>query len=338
MASLFTSRRAIIITNPTVSNLYGAVISGSLQKAGFSVHILEVPEGEKYKSLETAAELYDRLVSLGARRFEPIVALGGGVIGDLAGFVAATYMRGVPYIQIPTSLLAQVDSSVGGKVAVNHPQGKNLIGCFYQPRAVFIDLETLATLPERQLKAGLAEVIKYSFIRNDGFLSFLEKNLNLILELNRPILLEIVKRCCQIKAKVVEEDEKDLGTRAILNYGHTIGHAIEALGGYEKYLHGEAISIGMVGAAWIACELGFLKREEVERHEEILSRVGLPTKLSEFSESQVIDQMQWDKKWVSEKSRFVLLEKIGSPILYSDVPVSVIKKALRRLSLERRGE
>lgn len=331
IASLFTSQRATIISNSTISSLYAGIVFESLKEVGFRCHTLEVPEGEKYKSLETAADLYDRLIALNARRFDPIIALGGGVIGDLVGYVAATYMRGVPYVQIPTSLLAQVDSSVGGKVAVNHSRGKNLIGCFYQPRLVFIDLDTLQTLPARELRAGLAEVVKYSFLRNSGFLSYLEKNVDSILELNKPVLLEIVKRCCQIKARIVEEDEKDLGTRAILNYGHTIGHAIEALSGYEKYRHGEAISIGMVAAAWIAHRLGFLKRDDAERHEKILNRLGLPTAIKNMSDSSILDQMRWDKKWVSQKSRFVLLEKIGSPILCNDVPQSTIRKVLDNL-------
>ncbi|MDI6821388.1 MAG: 3-dehydroquinate synthase [Actinomycetota bacterium] len=320
-------RKVIVITNPTILNLFGEVVRESFLKARFEYHFLEVPDGEEYKSLEMASKLYDELLAVDAQRFDPIIAFGGGVIGDLAGFVAATYMRGVPLVQVPTTLLAQVDSSVGGKVAVNHPRGKNLIGCFYQPNFVLTDAATLKTLPKLELKAGFAEVIKYGFLQGEEFLSFLEKNLESILKLDEELVSRVVSECCRIKARIVEEDERDFGRRAILNYGHTIGHAIEALTGYRRFLHGEAISVGMVCAAFIAHEFGLIDRSLVDRHIRLLKRAGLPLKLPELDANAILNQIVVDKKRRGEANIFVLLKAVGSPVVMG-ISSRIVSKAL----------
>lgn len=331
---LIPARRAIVITNSTVGNLFGPIVRSSLENAGIASDLLEVPDGEEFKSLEVASALYQRLVSINAHRYDPIVTLGGGVIGDLAGFVAATYMRGVPLIQVPTTLLAQVDSSVGGKVAVNLPQGKNLVGCFYQPSLVYIDVSALKSLPEREFRSGLAEVVKYGFIGDADFLAFIEANVDRILNLNEEILEKVVIRSCSIKAHFVELDEKDRGIRAHLNYGHTIGHALEAMSEYRKYLHGEAVSIGMVAAARISHYLGMLQGAEVERHEGIISRLGLPRGLGGVKASRIKEQMEIDKKFTGEANRFVLLKRIGEATVAEGVAQEIIDKVLLELGAE----
>ncbi len=313
---LVLSRRAFIVSNPIVFDLYGNKVSQSLKKAGFEVNLLMVPDGEKYKSLETSYKLYNQLIEHNAGRFDVVIALGGGVIGDLTGFVAATYMRGIPFIQIPTTLLAQVDSSVGGKVAVNHFKAKNLIGCFYQPKLVLIDVDVLQTLPERELKSGLAEVIKCGFLIGEDFISFLEEHIEDILMMNTEILIEIVQRCCEFKARIVEVDERDFGKRAILNYGHTIGHAIEASSGYKKYRHGEAIAMGMVCAAKIAQRRGLIPESIMSQHEDILKRAGLPIIVPSLLDTKdVMKHLLLDKKKRDENHTFVLLKGIGEPII-----------------------
>lgn len=323
--------RATIITNPKVEDLFGGVVGDSLVDAEIACDLIQVPDGEEYKNLETAANIYKKLVLLNAHRFDPIIALGGGVIGDLAGFVAATYMRGVPLIQVPTTLLAQVDSSVGGKVGINLPEGKNLVGCFYQPKLVFIDVQVLKELPDKQLKAGLAEVIKYGLIMDAEFLSYIDKNMQEITKRNPEILTEIVKRSCQIKARIVEMDEKDKGIRAILNYGHTIGHALESLSKYREYSHGEAISIGMVGAAILASKLDMIKDKDVVKHKEIFSKAQLPISIEGLSADEIILQMERDKKFSGEENRFVLLENIGKTKVVSQVPWDLVKHSLLAL-------
>jgi len=322
--------RGVVVSNPTIISLFGERVSQVLSGAKIEFRFLSVPDGEEYKSLTMASRLYDDLVDFGLQRGDSIIALGGGVIGDLSGFVAATYMRGVPFIQVPTTLLAQVDSSIGGKVAVNHRSGKNLIGCFYQPKFVQIDVASLKTLPERELRAGLAEVIKCGFLIGENFLSFLEENLGLILELDEAVLSKVIAQCCRFKARVVEEDERDYGRRAILNYGHTFGHAIETASRYQEMLHGEAISIGMVGAAIVSEELGWVDRSFADRHIKLLQRAGLPSKLEGVSGEDLLNYMILDKKGREGRIRFVLLEKPGKPVL-SEVPSRVIEKALSRL-------
>jgi len=324
------AENGVVISNPNIWNLYGKTIEESLGRAGVKFNYLDVQEGEEYKSLKSASQLYDRLVGLKIQRGDLLIALGGGVIGDLAGFVAATYMRGIPFIQVPTTLLAQVDSSIGGKVAVDHPEGKNMIGCFYQPKLVHIDVNTLETLPEREFRAGMAEVIKYAFLEGEKELAFLEKNLNDILNLDRSLLLRIVRKCCEFKGRVVEKDEKDKGLRTILNYGHTYGHAIESALDYKGILHGEAIAIGMVGAAMVSQELGWVKGGFVERHINLLSDTELPHKIEGADPNEVLNRIVMDKKGRGGEIRFVLLKAPGEPVI-REIKGSMIERILTKL-------
>jgi 3-dehydroquinate synthase len=306
--------KAAIVTNPQVNRLYGRVVAAGIRDAGFEAVVLTVPDGEAHKGLKEASSLYDRLIAGGMERGSPIIALGGGVIGDLAGFVAATYLRGVPYIQAPTTLLAQVDSSVGGKTAVNHPLGKNLIGAFYQPRAVFIDPLVLKTLKPREMRAGLAEVVKYGVIRDPGFFAFLEAN---SASLNAPgaALRKAIERSCAVKAEVVSSDEREGGLRAILNFGHTFGHAIESVAGYGTFRHGEAVSMGMVMASRFSAWLGLCPGETAERVAGLLLRTGLPVEAPRMPADALLRSMQLDKKVKGARLRFVLVEKIGGVVL-----------------------
>lgn len=328
---ILAPRRAIVITNATVGELYARAVLSSLEKAGISAELIEVPDGEEFKSLQVASDLYGRLVSVNAHRYDPIIALGGGVIGDLAGFVASTYMRGLPLVQVPTTLLAQVDSSVGGKVAVNLPEGKNLVGSFYQPSLVYIDVGLLGSLSKREFRSGLAEVIKYGFIRDADFLDFVERNAEAILGVDGEVLEKVVTQSCAIKAEIVEADERDRGVRAHLNYGHTIGHALEGATGYRQFLHGEAISIGVVGAALISHYQGMLSKDAVERHRMMLSLFGLPDQVRGIEVSKVREQMEIDKKFTGEANRFVLLKRVGEATVVEGVAQKFIDRALIEL-------
>ena len=321
------SGKAVIITDTTVKDLYGDALSQGLTNAGFKVTTLEVPAGEEQKSLETAGRLYHELTSAHAERTTPILALGGGVIGDLAGFVAATYMRGVPLIQIPTTLLAQVDSSIGGKVAVDHGQLKNTIGVFYQPELVISDIDTLKTLPATELANGLAEVIKSAAIRNKVFFSYLESTLERIKSLDVAVLEEIVFQTARIKAEIVEKDEKDLGLRGILNYGHTIGHAIESASDFQLQ-HGKAVAIGMTAAARISNRIGILDGNEVVRLKNIIEKAGLPTEMPDLKMEDIISAMKHDKKVLQDKVRFVLLKSIGNAFITDKVSLDLVEKVL----------
>ncbi len=321
-------KRVVIITNPSVNKLYGGVVSSGLRGAGFDSHTVEVPDGEEFKTIREAERLYDELITLKLDRGSAIAALGGGVIGDLAGFVAATYMRGIPYIQIPTSLLAQVDSSVGGKTAVNHPEGKNMIGVFYQPMAVFIDTATLKTLPREELLAGLAEIVKYGIIADVDLFEYLERNIQAVLSLNHDALGYIVRTSCRIKGRVVEADEKETGYRAILNFGHTIGHAIETLTHYRDFRHGEAVSIGMIYAARLSEEMGLCDREDTARIETLLGNIGLPTQLPDLKPDDIIASIYLDKKARNDKIRFVLMEGIGKVKIGEDISPAILRKVL----------
>ena len=321
------SGKLAIITDPRAKKLYGDALNQSLTKDGFSVTTLQVPEGEEQKSLETAGRLYHELTNCHAERTTPILALGGGVIGDLTGFVAATYMRGVPLIQIPTTLLAQVDSSIGGKVAVDHGQLKNKIGAFYQPRLVISDMDTLKTLPPNELANGLAEVIKSAAIRNKKFFAFLETNLDRIKSLDESALEETVFQTVQIKAEVVEKDERDLGLRNILNYGHTIGHAIETVSDF-KVGHGNAVAIGMLAAARISNKMGILDKNDLGRLKGIIEKAGLPTEMPDLQIEKIIQAMKHDKKVLRDKIRFVLLKSIGSAFITDEVNLSLVEKVL----------
>jgi 3-dehydroquinate synthase len=319
--------KAVIITDPTVKKLYGRKLKQSLASSGFKVVLLEVPEGEEQKSLETAGRLYHELTDFYTERTTPILALGGGVIGDLAGFVAATYLRGVPLVQVPTTLLAQGDSSIGGKVAVNHGLLKNKIGAFYHPRLTISDIDTLKTLSPRELSDGLAEIIKHGAIMDREFFSYLEKNLDRIKSLDDRVLERVVSHSAKIKVGVVEKDELDLGLRNILNYGHTVGHAIESASELKVW-HGEAVAIGMVVEARISNRLGILDKAEVLRIRNLIAWAGLPVTLPSLKLSRLIQAMRHDKKVSQGRMRFALLKSIGEVFITDKVSLSLIEKAL----------
>jgi len=319
--------RVVIITNPTVNRLYGDALKQSLSQENFKVSILQVPDGEEQKSLATAGKLYHELAESYAERTTPILALGGGVIGDLAGFVAATYLRGVALIQIPTTLLAQVDSSIGGKVALDYGQLKNKIGAFYQPRLVISDIDILKTLDTKTLGDGLAEVIKYGVIREEAFFTYLEQNIDKIKSFDEGALEEIVSKSAEIKASVVEKDEKDQGLRAILNYGHTVGHAIESISNF-RVAHGEAVALGMIAAARISSEMGIFAPDELLRLESLIRRAGLPTKMPNLNPADLIQAMKHDKKVLAGKVRFVLPKSLGDVFLTDTVSLSLVEKIL----------
>ena len=312
-AQLQLGRRCAIISDDNVAPLYAAKAAASLRKAGFEAWLVTVPAGETSKNLKMFQTCCDLLAAHRLERKSFIVALGGGVVGDLAGFVAAAYLRGIAFVQAPTTLLAQVDSSVGGKVGLNLAAGKNLVGAFHQPRLVLCDLAVLRTLPSREFRAGLAEVIKYGIIYDAALFARLERDLPKLLRRDGAVLAEVVARCCEIKAEVVRQDETETGVRAILNFGHTIGHAIEAISGYGKYLHGEAISIGQVAAARLSVREAGLPLGEAKRIERLFVRAGLPVaiKLSARRQTALIEAMRLDKKVSDGQIRFVLARRIG---------------------------
>ncbi len=324
------SDKLVIITDPIVRSLYGNNLKQSLASSGFKVLLLEVPVGEKQKSLETAGRLYQELTDFYTERTTPILALGGGVIGDLTGFVAATYLRGVPLIQIPTTLLAQLDSSIGGKVAVNHGRLKNKIGVFYQPRLVISDITTLKTLPAVEVSEGLAEAIKYGVIRDAELFTYIESNLDQIRALDDSALETIVFRSAQIKAEVVAKDEKDFGLRRILNYGHTVGHAIETVSDFTVS-HGGAVAIGMLAAASISNRLGILDQKEVSRLKNIIASAGLPTKLPSLEAARLIQAIRHDKKILQGKIKFVLPRTIGDVFITDEVSSTIIEQVLAEM-------
>jgi len=301
-----------IVTTPTVAQLYLDVVYESLKHAGFEAVPVLVPDGEEHKELKTLATIYDRLIADRLERQSSLLALGGGVVGDLAGFAAATYLRGIPYAQAPTTLLAQVDSSVGGKTGINHQDGKNLIGAFYQPRLVLIDVTVLQSLPRRELAAGMAEVIKYGIIADPALFQRLEKELPKLYELEREPLIDVIMTSCAIKAGVVEKDEREDDHRAVLNFGHTIGHALEAATDYKQFLHGEAIGIGMVQAAAISVQNGFCDQRSFERIRKLIERARLPVEIpANVSMQSLIQGMEVDKKSAGGKIKFVMCEGIG---------------------------
>jgi len=319
--------RLVIITNPTVQQLYGNRLAASLSKGGFRVDIITVADGEEYKTLETAGNLYTRLAECQAERTTPILALGGGVIGDLAGFVAATYKRGVPLIQIPTTLLAQVDSSIGGKVAVDHGRLKNEIGAFYQPRLVISDTSTLKTLTESQFSNGMAEVIKSAVIKDRELFGFIEKNNNTITKREDNVLETTSSSTAAIKAAVVSVDERDTGLRNILNFGHTVAHAIETVSGFGIQ-HGQAVAIGMLVEAGIAVRLGFFSNEDLARLKCLIESAGLPTSIPQLDSDNLIAAMQHDKKITAGKVRFALPKAIGDVFVTDEVESAVVREVL----------
>ena len=329
-AKLKLGQRCAIITDKNVAPHFAKWAQNSLRAAGFDSVTIVVPAGETAKSLKTVQTCYDQLAKHRLERKSFIVALGGGVVGDLAGFVAATYLRGIAFVQVPTTLLAQVDSSVGGKVGVNLAAGKNLVGAFYQPRLVLCDIDALATLPTREFRAGLAEVIKYGIIYDAALFARLERDLGKLLKLDRKTLAEVIARCCEIKAEVVGQDETESGLRAILNFGHTIGHALEAISRYGKYLHGEAISIGQVAASELSSALLDLPDVDVERIADLFRRASLPTsvELNAREMKQLFAAMRLDKKVSAGEVKFVLAKRIGEVVWGQRVREELIRATL----------
>jgi 3-dehydroquinate synthase len=324
------SRKAVIITDTNVEPLYAAALEKSLAKVNIKTNVIEIPAGEEQKTLETAGSLYKKLAAAYAERSTPVLALGGGVVGDLTGFVSATYMRGVPFVQVPTSLLAMVDSSVGGKTAVDHGRMKNIVGAFYQPRMVIADIDTLKTLPREELINGMAEVIKMAAIGDKGFFEFLEGHMKQAMALDPAVLEEIVIKSTTPKAGIVSRDERESGERMVLNHGHTIGHAIEAISSF-KIKHGQAVALGMVAENQIAVKLGMLPEAEAARIEEVIKLAGLPTALPDFvskEKDKVFELIKHDKKVLNDRIRFVLLQDIGRAFITDDVKPELVKEVL----------
>lgn len=323
--------RVMIVTNPTVAQFYLDTVTFALKKCGCEVDYVLLPDGEKYKTLESLNLIFTALLQGNHGRDTTIIALGGGVIGDVAGFAAASYQRGVRLIQIPTTLLSQVDSSVGGKTAVNHELGKNMIGAFYQPSMVIIDTHTLGTLPKREVNAGLAEVIKYGAILDYEFFEWLEAHIDDLVALNNESLQHCIARCCQIKADVVARDETEKGDRALLNLGHTFGHAIETHLGYGNWLHGEAVSTGMMMAAALSEQLGDISVADVSRLEKLLARANLPTLSPDSMQPEdYLPHMMRDKKVLAGKLRLVLLKSLGQAYIATDTDKDLVLNAIKR--------
>jgi 3-dehydroquinate synthase len=334
LKGLGVGRKIALITNPTVKSFYYARVADSLQAAGFLVHGVEIPDGEQYKTLDSTNHIYTELLRNSLDRKSALVALGGGVIGDLAGFAAATFMRSVPFIQIPTTLLAMVDSSVGGKTGVNHPLGKNMIGAFHQPKKVLMDMDVLKTLPKEEFLAGMAEVIKYGIIWDEMFFEYLDRNRAKILTLDPEALAYIIRRSCEIKAEVVSKDEHESGIRILLNFGHTVGHAIETEEHYSMR-HGYAVAIGMVYAARLAFRMGLCADSVPARVKKLIASYGLPTDLSALSRkpavADLLDTMQVDKKAEGGKVKFVLLKNMGEAVVTKEWKETALREVLEEI-------
>ncbi len=334
MSGLKLGKKILLVSNPTIFKHFGEKAIASLKDVGFEVASCTLPIGERYKTLNSVQKIYDTALENHIERSSTMVALGGGVIGDMTGFAAATWLRGINFVQVPTTLLAMVDAAIGGKTGVNHPLGKNLIGAFHQPRLVFIDPEVLKTLPMREFRAGMAEVIKYGVIWDAQLFAEMEqsKRLDQLRYLKAELLDSILTCSCQAKADVVSKDEKEAGLRAILNYGHTIGHAVESLTGYRVVNHGEAVAIGMVAAGQIAVELGMWQKAEAERQDALIQKAGLPTRLPEGLDiDAIVAALQTDKKVQDSKVRFVLPTQIGAVTITDQVPSDTIKQVLKNL-------
>jgi 3-dehydroquinate synthase len=329
------ARRAVVVTVPAVGRRYGARLERSLRAAGLRTHRLTVPDGDRSKSLRQVSRLYDAMLAFDADRGTAVVALGGGMVGDLAGFLAASFLRGVPFAQVPTTVLAMADASVGGKVGVNLPQGKNLVGAFYQPRLVWMDIGTLRSLPRRQRAAGLAEVIKHAVIWDPALFDRLEREVERVLALDPEPTIEVLARSCEIKAEVVSRDERETGLRMLLNFGHTLAHAIEALRGYRGVLHGEAVAMGMVFAARRSEELGLAPAGVAARLEGLLGRAGLPTRPPAHPRSAYLAALRVDKKRRDAHIRFVVLQGVGRAETVSLTPAEILPRS--GASLGRRG-
>lgn len=334
MQPLKLGQKALLVSNPMIFRRYGEQAVAALMTAGFQVETCLLPAGERYKTLASVQKIYDAALAQRLERSSTIIALGGGVVGDMAGFAAATWLRGIAFVQVPTSLLSMVDASIGGKTGVNHPHGKNLIGAFHQPRLVLIDPQVLATLPPREFRAGMAEVIKYGVIWDAELFQHLEaaKRLDQQRTIPEALLQEILTRSCNAKAVVVSQDEKEAGLRAILNYGHTIGHAVESLTGYRVVNHGEAVAIGMVAAGQIAVALGLWESSAAERQRVLIEKAGLPTQLpANLDLDEIVATLQTDKKVLSGKVRFVLPTEIGKVIVTDQADTSVIRSVLQSM-------
>ncbi len=324
------SSQVAIVSNTTVAPLYMSKVAEPLRQAGKSVLEIVLPDGEEFKTWETLNLIFDALLRARCERKVTLIALGGGVIGDMTGFAAASYQRGVPFIQIPTTLLSQVDSSVGGKTGINHPLGKNMIGAFYQPRIVLADMSTLETLPDREYSAGLAEVIKYGLLGDSEFFDWLEQNMPALLARDTATLEYAVHRSCWNKAKIVAEDERESGVRALLNLGHTFGHAIEAGMGYGVWLHGEAVAAGMAMAADLSCRMGWLSAEELARTLALLQAAKLPVNGARLGAQRYIELMSSDKKVEAGTIRFVLLKRIGEAVMHANVEAGLLQQVLEQ--------
>ncbi|WP_333613366.1 3-dehydroquinate synthase [Psychrobacter sp.] len=327
IAPYITGHQVLIVTNDTVAPLYLSALQEELE-AEFTVKVCVLPDGEQYKNQTSINQIYDALMAEHFNRDVTLIALGGGVVGDMTGFAAASFMRGVNFIQIPTTLLSQVDSSVGGKTGINHPQGKNMIGAFWQPQMVLADMSTLKTLPARELSAGLAEVIKYALIMDAEFLTWLEHNLPAMMALDLAVLGEAVKRCCQYKADIVAQDERESGVRALLNFGHTFGHVIETHQGYGNWLHGEAVAAGMVQAAELSQKTGWLTTADVERIKRVLTLANLPITPPAIDVQTALGLMGHDKKVKHGQIRLILLKSLGEAVLTNDFDAKLLTEVL----------
>ncbi|MBF0370715.1 MAG: 3-dehydroquinate synthase [Magnetococcales bacterium] len=328
LSPLLPGPQVAVVSNDTIAPLYMERMVASLKAAGLTPLEILLPDGEKYKDWHHLQTIFDALIENRFERSCTLLALGGGVVGDMTGYAAASFLRGVHFVQVPTTLLSQVDASVGGKTGINHPLGKNLIGAFYQPKLVGIDLDTLATLPRRELLAGLAEVIKYGIIWDGELFERIEKNLDGLLALDPALIGKIIYDCCAIKAEVVNLDEREAGTRALLNLGHTFGHAIESLAGYGVLLHGEGVAIGMVMAADLSQRMGLCSQGETQRIRTLLERAGLPVKAPRFPVENYLEAMTRDKKVTAGRIRFVVVDKIGKAHVTADAPVEMVSAAI----------
>lgn len=324
-------KKILLVSNPEIFNFYGETVVNSLKNAAFEVICHLIPAGESYKNLESISKIYDTALSNHLERSSTMIALGGGVIGDMTGFAAATWLRGINFIQVPTSLLAMVDAAIGGKTGVNHPQGKNLIGAFYQPKLVFIDPLVLQTLPEREFRAGMAEVIKYGIIWDADLFKQLENapRLDSLEFMSQELLEKIIIRSCQAKADVVSQDEKESNLRAILNYGHTIGHAVESCTNYNTFVHGEAVAIGMVEAGKIAVASNLWSEKEAKRQDDLIKKTGLPTQIpADIDREKIIELLKSDKKVKAGKVRFILPTEIGKVKITDEITADLLRETL----------
>ncbi len=328
IAGQLGAQKALLVSNPLVFSLYGERCLLALEEQGMQVIVALMPDGEPFKNMEEAMKILDEAVRAGLERFYPILALGGGVVGDLAGFVSAVYQRGTPFVQLPTTLLAQVDSSVGGKVAVNHGQGKNLIGAFHQPGLVIIDTSTLETLSLRDYLSGLGEVIKYALSFDHDLFSYIEQHSDPIMRRDKSVLAHLIEACCRLKSQIVAQDEHEQGLRMSLNMGHTFGHALEKLGDYREFTHGEAVAIGTMAAAQLSCQLGFLLPAELLRLKQLYASLGLNPSFPQYPAEQVYTLMQRDKKVRKGQIRLILPKGIGNFTMCDDIPPQVVIKGI----------